>query len=292
MEGIDLHIHTTASDGTLTPSETVQMAKRQRLKAIAITDHDTVDGVREALEEGRRVSLEIIPGIEISANTKTGHVHLLGYFVETKHGILKKRLERLKQARSERNPKIVNKLNSLGVDISYQEVVQESGGGQVGRPHFAQVLVNHGYASSISEAFNRYLGLGAPAYVHKFRFETDEAIDIILKTGGVPVLAHPFTLDRTAEEIEALVTDLVQKGLKGIEVFYPDHSREQIIQYRKLSEKLGLVRTGGSDFHGKLADKGQLGVVGNGIYLTYTVVEELLRVKHEIVLRTLSADTD
>lgn len=282
MVEIDLHIHTTASDGTLTPSQVVQLAKKRQLKAIAITDHDTVDGVKEALEEGRRISLEVIPGVEISANVKTGSLHLLGYFVETERGILKEKLERLKQARSERNSRIATKLNNLGINITYQEVVAASGGGQVGRPHFAQVLVDKGYVHSLNEAFDRYLGQGAPAYVDKYRFDAKEAIDIVLKAGGVPVLAHPFTLNCTPEDLETLVTELVQDGLKGIEAFNPDHAHEQTAWYQRLAEKLGLVKTGGSDFHGTL-EKAELGTIGKGVCLPYTIVEELMRVKYREV---------
>lgn len=279
MMEIDLHVHTTASDGTLTPSQAVHLAKKRQLKAIAITDHDTVDGVKEALEQGKRLSIEVIPGVEISANAKTGSLHLLGYFVETERGILKEKLERLKQARSERNPRIADRLNDLGVHITYEEAVRASGGGQVGRPHFAQVLVNRGYVRSISEAFDRYLAQGAPAYVGKFRFEVKEAMDIVLEAGGVPVLAHPFTMNCAPDELETRVTELVQDGLKGIEVFYPDHTGEQTVQYQRLADKLGLVKTGGSDFHGALIEKAELGIIGKGISLPYATVKELLRVK-------------
>ncbi|NIQ39649.1 MAG: PHP domain-containing protein [Proteobacteria bacterium] len=283
MVEIDLHVHTTASDGTLTPSQVVHLAKKRRLKAIAITDHDTVDGVQEAQEEGQRVSLEIIPGIEISANIKTGSVHLLGYFVQTKGGILREKLEKLKEARSERNPKIVDKLNDLGIDITYQEVVAASGGGQVGRPHFAQVLVDKGYVASLNDAFDRYLAQGAPAYVNKFRLDVRDAIDMVLKAQGIPVLAHPFTLNYMPRDLENLVVELTKEGLKGIEAFYPDHTREQTAQYRQLAEKVGLLKTGGSDFHGNLMEKAELGIVGNGVCLPYTLAEELMRVKQEMV---------
>ncbi len=283
MVEVDLHIHTTASDGTLTPAQVVQLAKKRRLKAIAITDHDTVDGVKEAFEEGQRVSLEVIPGVEISANARTGSVHLLGYFVETERGILKEKLERLKQARSERNPRIVDKLNHLGLNITYEEVVAASGGGQVGRPHFAQVLLDKGYVRSLDEAFYRYLAQGAPAYVDKFRFDVRDAIDVVLKARGIPVLAHPFTLNCMPVELESLVADLAKDGLKGIETFYPDHTSEQTVQYQRLADKLGLVKTGGSDFHGKLLEKAELGIVGNGICLPYKIAEELMRTKHEMI---------
>jgi predicted metal-dependent phosphoesterase TrpH len=283
MEEIDLHIHTTASDGTLTPSQVVQLAKKRRLKAIAITDHDTVDGVKEAVEEGQKLSLEVIPGVEISANARAGNVHLLGYFVETERGTLKEKLARLKQARSERNPRIVDKLNNLGISITYQEVVAASGGGQVGRPHFAQVLVDKGYVHSLNEAFDRYLAQGAPAYVDKYRFDVEAAIETVLKAGGIPVLAHPFTLNCRLEDLETLIAELVQAGLKGIEVFYPDHTLEQTAQYQRLAKSFGLVITGGSDFHGQLMEGAELGVVRNGVCLPYRIAEDLVRVKQEMV---------
>jgi predicted metal-dependent phosphoesterase TrpH len=279
MGEIDLHIHTTASDGMLTPSQVVRLAKERNLKAIAITDHDSIDGVREALDQGRRVSLEVIPGVEISANSKAGNLHLLGYYVQTEHGILKEKLDRLKQARSERNPNIVRKLNALGVDISYPEVIQVSGGGQVGRPHFARVLRDKRYVRTIDEAFDRYLGQGAPAYVDKFRFDVKEGIEIVSKAGGVPVLAHPYSLNCTAEDLEEMVSALARDGLKGIEAFYPDHTPKQTAHYQRLAEKLDLVTTGGADFHGPLITKAELGIIGQGISLTYATVEALKRAR-------------
>jgi len=280
MGEIDLHIHTTASDGMLTPSQVVRLAKERNLRAIAITDHDSIDGVREALDQGRRVSLEVIPGVEISANSKAGNLHLLGYYVQTEDGILKEKLDRLKRARSERNPRIIKKLNDLGISITYPEVIRASGGGQVGRPHFAQVLVDKAYVRSIDEAFDRFLAQGAPAYVDKYRFEAKEAIEVVLRAGGVPVLAHPYTLSCTPADLEKLLTELVDKGLKGIEAFYPDHTRKQTAQYQRLAERLGLVQTGGSDFHGALIKKAELGIIGEGVCLSYTIVEELMRVRH------------
>ena len=279
MGEIDLHIHTTASDGMLMPSQVVRLAKKRNLKAIAITDHDSIDGVREALDQGRRVSLEVIPGVEISANSKTGNLHLLGYYVQTEDGILKEKLDRLKQARSERNPSIVRRLNALGIDISYPEVIQVSGGGQVGRPHFARVLCDKRYVRTIDEAFDRYLGQGAPAYVDKFRFDVKEGIEIVSKAGGVPVLAHPYSLDCTPEDLGEMVSELALDGLKGIEAFYPDHTPKQTAHYQRLAEKLGLVTTGGSDFHGPLITKAELGIIGQGISLTYATVEALKRAR-------------
>jgi len=282
MGGVDLHIHTTASDGALTPSQVVRLATGLRLEAIAVTDHDTIDGVAEAVNEGERQELEVVTGIEISANSKHGSLHLLGYFVETERGNLKEKLLRLKQARSERNPRIIQKLNDLGLRITYQEVVQRSGGGQVGRPHFAQVLVDKGYVGSIDEAFARYLAQGAPAYVDKYRFEVKEAIEMVLRAGGVPILAHPFTVDLLPADLESLVTELARNGLKGIEAYYPDHTPEQIVHYENLASRLNLIKTGGSDFHGSFMEKSKLGIINSRdeeFHLPYSVVDSLKRVK-------------
>ncbi|MBW1853279.1 MAG: PHP domain-containing protein, partial [Deltaproteobacteria bacterium] len=185
---IDLHIHTTCSDGSLTPSQVVHYAKEKGLKAIAITDHDTIDGNDEALNEGEHQGIKVIPGVEISVDYSPGSMHMLGYFTTTDDITLKgyftttdditlkEKLTLLQGSRADRNPKIIEKLNELGLALTYDEVVQESGGGQVGRPHIAQVLLQKGYVKNIQEAFDKYLGKGAPAYSDKFRFGADEAI--------------------------------------------------------------------------------------------------------------------
>ena len=279
MGEIDLHVHTTASDGTMSPTEVVHLAKEKNLKAIAITDHDSIDGIEEAQKVGNELSVEIIPGIEISANFRDGSLHLLGYYVETQGGPLATKLARLKQSRSERNPQIVEKLNRLGVKITYQDVLEASGGGQVGRPHFAQLLVDRGYVRSINDAFDRYLTRGAPAYVDKYRFEIGEAIDVVLEAGGIPVLAHPRTLNLSREDLKRFVTTLARQGLMGIEVYYPDHSAGQRRRFRGLAEKLGLIQTGGSDFHGAPVKATELGFIGEGICLPYSMVTELKRAR-------------
>lgn len=289
MGEIDLHVHTTASDGTMSPADVVHLAREKKLKAIAITDHDTIDGIEEAQKAGNELSVEIIPGVEISANFRSGALHLLGYYVETQGGPLAAKLARLKQSRSERNPQIVEKLNRLGVKITYQDVLEASGGGQVGRPHFAQLLVDRGYARSINEAFDRYLTKGASAYVDKYRFEIEEAIDVVLEAGGVPVLAHPRTLNYPRENLERFVTTLTRRGLMGIEVFYPENSIEQTLQYRNLAEKLGLIQTGGSDFHGAPIKATPLGFIGPRISLPYSMVNTLKRAKHGISFRPVAS---
>ena len=273
---IDLHIHTTCSDGSLTPSQVVQYAKEKDLKAIAITDHDTIDGNEEALKEGKRQDIEVIPGVEISVEYSPGSMHMLGYFITTDDTTLKEKLTLLQGSRADRNPKIVEKLNELGLALTYDEVVQESGGGQVGRPHIAQVLLKKGYVKNIQEAFDTYLGKGAPAYNDKFRLGAEEAITTIIDAGGIPVLAHPFTLFcKGSEELEALVKKLVSKGLQGIEIYYSEHNQRQISQYRKLAEQHNLAITGGSDFHGKNMKGIDLGTGRGNLRVPYRLLENL-----------------
>ncbi|MBN2244751.1 MAG: PHP domain-containing protein, partial [Candidatus Aminicenantes bacterium] len=261
MGYVDLHIHSTASDGVLSPSEIVRYAKAKGLQAIAITDHDTIEGCKEGLAEGERIGFEVIPGIEISAEHFPGTMHILGFFLDIHHPFLNERLKFLQKARAERNPKIVEKLNGLGIDITFEEVLRASGGGQVGRPHFANVLLEKKYVRSFQEAFDRFLKKGAPAYVEKFRFTSKEALHLINEAKGVAVLAHPKTLGMNGySELEKLILQLVGEGLKGIEVYYPEHSAAEIAQYKTLAERYGLLSTGGTDYHGMEKNQLDIGV--------------------------------
>ena len=276
MGFIDLHLHTSASDGVLSPSMTVRYAKEKGLKAIAITDHDTIDGNAEALNEGAKLDLEVIPGVEISAQFDLGSMHILGFFIDIGNKAMKERLSLLQETRTKRNPKMVEKLRGLGVEISYDEVLHASGGGQVGRPHFAQVLLKKGYVNTVQEAFDRYLGKGAPAYVDKFRFAPKEAMGLIREVRGIPVLAHPFTLHIPSQhQLDALLAELVQWGLMGIEVYYPEHTEDQISLYKDLAKKHALLVTGGSDYHGIEADKAEIGIGLGDMRLSYSLVEAM-----------------
>jgi 3',5'-nucleoside bisphosphate phosphatase len=281
MGYVDLHLHTTASDGVMSPSDIVGYAKTKGLKAIAITDHDTIEGLEEALSEGARIGLEVIPGIEISAQHSPGSMHLLGYLFDIDHPLLKERLAYLQKARAERNPKIVEKLNWLGIEVTYEEVVKVSGGGQVGRPHFAQVLMDKGYVRSFQEAFERFLKKGAPAYVEKIRFSAREALHFIEEAGGVVVLAHPKTLGLNGySELERLLLQLVEDGLRGLEVYYPEHSALEVSQYKTLAERCGLVITGGTDYHGLEGNGLDIGVGRGKMRLPYSMVVELRAVRN------------
>ena len=276
MGYVDLHLHTTASDGVMSPSEIVRYAKAKGLQAIAITDHDTIEGLEEGLSEGKRIGIEVIPGIEISAGHSPGSMHLLGFFLDIYHPLLNERLGYLQKARAERNPKIAEKLNQLGIDLTYDEVLKVSGGGQVGRPHFAQVLLDKGYVKSFQEAFERFLKKGAPAYADKFRFTAKEALHFINEARGVAVLAHPNTLGMSQySELENLVLQLVKEGLRGLEVYYPEHSASEVAQYKTLAERYGLLMTGGTDYHGIEKNGLDIGVGRGTMKVPYSIVEDL-----------------
>jgi predicted metal-dependent phosphoesterase TrpH len=276
MKLIDLHVHSSASDGSYAPAQVVRQAKEGGLTAIALTDHDTVDGLAEAMAAGDRLGLEVIPGVEISAQFPGGTMHILGLFVDYHNGRLDERLAVLKQARLDRNPQIIAKLNALGLRISMAQVEAIAGGGQIGRPHIARALLESGYISDLQEAFDQYLGWHRPAYVSKFRFPPPEALAMIREAKGIPVLAHPFTLNLgSAYALKNLIVELKGLGLAGLEVYYSEHTPEQEALYLKLARELDLLVTGGSDYHGLNKPEITLGSMPSQDKLTYHLVEVL-----------------
>jgi predicted metal-dependent phosphoesterase TrpH len=287
MSVFDLHIHTTASDGTMSPAEIVRYAKEKGLRVIAITDHDTIEGLQEGIQEGNKAGVEVIPGVELSADAPKGTMHLLGYYIDPACSELADNLKVLQQARMERNLKIVEKLRGLGIPIELSEVKAAPEHGQIGRPHFAYTMVQKGYAHNIQDAFDRYLGKGRPAYVEKFRFSPEEAMRFIRKAGGITILAHPFTLNQPQpEDLDALIGELKGEGLDGIEVYYPEHSDGQRKLYRSVAQKYGLVISGGSDFHGLTKDAVDLGEGYGDRELTYGLVEAI-KTRREMRLKGL-----
>ncbi len=273
---IDLHVHSTASDGSFPPAEVVRNAKAGGLAAMALTDHDTVDGLAEAVAAGEREGVEVIPGVEISAQCPGGTMHILGLFVDYHNGRLDERLAVLKQARIDRNPQIIAKLNALNIPITMARVEEISGGGQVGRPHIARALMEAGYVKSIQEAFDTFLRMGGKAYVSKYRFPPAEALTMIREAKGIPVLAHPFTLGLgSAFALKNRLVELKGQGLAGIEVFYSEHTPEQEALYLKLARELDLLITGGSDYHGLNKPEITLGSMASQKKLTYKLVEAL-----------------
>ena len=273
MAYIDLHTHSNASDGSFPPREVVRLAKERRLKALALTDHDTIDGLPEALAAGQELGIEVIPGVEISARHNLGSMHILGYFLDYDDPLFTERLAVLKQARKDRNPQIITKLNALGIPITMAQVEALSGSGQMGRPHLARALYEGGYVKSIQEAFDIYLGNEGKAYVSKFRFPPEEAIAMIREARGIPVLAHPFTLGlHTSETLRPLLKELMALGLAGVECYYPEHTFGQEALYLFLARELGLLITGGSDFHGTNKPEVSLGRITCQPLLVYDLV--------------------
>ncbi|MGC8722703.1 MAG: PHP domain-containing protein [Acidobacteriota bacterium] len=263
---IDLHVHSTCSDGTFTPAELVREAKAAGLTHMALTDHDTVEGVAQARSEAHRQGIAFLSGLEISAEYQPGTMHILGYGVDETSPPLLERLTAVQRWRGERNPKIVEMLGHLGVALTLPEVEAVSGGGLVGRPHFAKVLVDKGYVATRQEAFDRYLAKGRPAYVDKARLSPEESIALIRAAGGVAVLAHPLQLQAADEKaLDAIVQALVEAGLQGLECHYRNHTPEDTRRFLALAKRYGLLVTGGSDFHGTNRPGIRLGVGEGGL---------------------------
>jgi predicted metal-dependent phosphoesterase TrpH len=257
---IDLHLHSIFSDGFWTPEELVAEAVRHGLTAVALTDHDTTRGVPRFLEAAQRCGLCAVPGVEISAQSEFGAMHILGYFLRHRDPRLCDQLDRLREARDTRNRRILERLAEAGCPLSAEEVEAEAGGHVVGRPHFARAMIRRGYVKDKQEAFDKYLARGKAAYVGRRRFSPEESIRILREAGGVPVLAHPFTLGLEGAALRTCLVDLAGAGLEGVEVYYPQHGRHQQARYLKLAADLGLVPTGGSDFHGEAASGLRMGV--------------------------------
>jgi predicted metal-dependent phosphoesterase TrpH len=248
---IDLHAHTLCSDGSVSPAELVALAAHSGARAVAITDHDTIAGLAEGRAAASRLGIEFVNGIEISAEYSPGTMHILGYYIDDASTALGPRLDELVAARDQRNPEIARLLQSMGFDITYEEVTKIAGNDLVGRPHFARLMVEKGYVESLQDAFNRFLGKGAAAYVEKKRLSPADAIALIHDAGGVAVLAHPYQLKLTsAEEVEQLIAELTALGLDGIEAIYSRHSQAERDYYSEMAARYGLLITGGSDFHG------------------------------------------
>ena len=279
---IDLHIHSAASDGTLSPDEILTLATRLHLGAIAITDHDTVEGAKEALGIEKYPSLNFLAGVEISASPlaafqDSGPFHILGYGIDVNDPVLNENLNILKTARRNRNPKIIGRLNALGVDLTMAAVVEDAGDtDQIGRPHVARLMVKKGFAKSIDDAFQTYLAVGKPAYVDKYRIDCDKVIGIIKGAGGIPVLAHPFLLRlKKGITLEDFITTLKSMGLGGIEAYCPDHSHDQTAQYIDIANRLDLLITGGTDFHGSLKPDVQMGTGIGDFFVSYSLYEKM-----------------
>lgn len=273
---IDLHTHSTASDGSLTPTELIELAATIGLDSIALTDHDTLEGIDEAAVAADRVGIELVPGVELSLDWDRGGMHLLVLWLAPEGGPLQDRLAELRVARNSRNARIVDRLNELGLEITLEEVEHEAGTGSVGRPHIAAVMVRRGHVPDIRAAFDDYLGNGRPAYMSRDRLGPEEAIRLARQSGGVPVLAHAHTmgLDNVAE-VEAMMRRLADAGLVGVECHYGSYDTDERAGYVRMAARFGLLPSGGSDFHGTYKSEVALGTGSVGIGVPTEILEPL-----------------
>ncbi len=265
MSRIDLHLHTTHSDGSFSAAEVVRLAHQAKVTTLAITDHDTVSGIPEAIATGAELGVDIIPGVEISSRVGDNELHILGYFLNWQDQELSQRLATLRESRHSRNPQIIERLRSLGLDVTYEEVRALAWTDAVGRPHIARLLMEKHYVISAKDAFDRYLANGRPAYVARELPPPADAIAWIRAAGGVAVLAHPTWATSAGEELEPLLTTLKAEGLGGIEVHYSTHTKRQTTKYLGLAKKLDLLITGGSDFHGITKPDIEVGIGRGGL---------------------------
>jgi predicted metal-dependent phosphoesterase TrpH len=273
MKFVDLHLHTNFSDSSLSCAELVKLSVEAGLSAIAITDHDCIEGIDPAQKEAEQFGLEVIPGVELTAEIDSQELHILGYYIGHHNKKLIGKLEMMKRIREKRIFEMVDKLKEQGVDnIDPKEVLSLSGMGTVGRAHLAVILKRKGWVNSFSEAFQKYIGDNSPAYVGKFKMSPQEAIKTVLDVGGIPVLAHPHSPGE-----DDLISELVDVGLQGIEVYYPGYSQSQIKHYKNLADQFGLLITGGSDYHGDIKDDT---IIGRP-QVPYEVVEKLKQAKYE-----------
>ena len=247
MSKIDLHIHSTASDGRLSPADIVYKAVERGLTVVALADHDTVDGIVPALTAAKAFpQLKVIPCVEVSTDVPSGEVHVLGYFIDYTDPELVARLERMRHSRRERAQGMIAKLRDLGIRIEWQRVQEIAGSGAIGRPHIAQALLEKGYITSIKEAFTKYISRDGPAYVEREKMTPVEAVELILKANGLPVLAHPLTVS----DPESVVIELKAGGLVGIEAYYNNYTADEINKLVSLANRHNLIISGGSDYHG------------------------------------------
>ena len=285
MVDVDLHLHTTFSDGRLSPTDVVKLCARRGLKVIAVTDHDSTKGIEEALAAGADFpGLSIIPGVELSTDAAGNEVHLLGYFVDHRDETLQSKLLSLRGGREERAREIVEKLNELGLEISWSRVEELSAGGAIGRPHIAQAMVEKGIVEYPREAFDRYLGRDGVAYVGRVKLTPEQAIRDLADHGAIPVMAHPtyFAPDGEAGWLTGLKQALPQfkaAGLVGIEVYYGDYTADQVASLKGTCEEFGLVPCGGSDYHASgNPDEPEPGSVGPPM----STVDTLMALKRQL----------
>lgn len=275
MKLIDLHVHSNKSDGTLTPSEVAHAAHAAGLSAIALTDHDTVEGVKECAEAGEALDLQVIPGIELSADFHGKEIHILGLNLDLSNPILEATLKSFVEARETRNKQMLKKLQALGFEITETDLGHPEELSIIARPHFARALMNKGYVQSLNEAFEKYITPGKPAYVEKAAPDYKVCIDLIHAVGGKAILAHPYIYKFTNRNPFPMIEELAYNGLDGIEVIYPKHYDPEVHRLTQYCKGHGLIMTGGSDFHGDNKPDIKIGSGYGRTEVPYTILEQL-----------------
>lgn len=271
---IDLHTHSTCSDGTLSPSEVVKLAKEKGLSAIALTDHDTVDGLPEAIEAGKKYGIEVITGIEFSVNTDTEmHILGLGFNIDCPH--IREVLDKMIIEREKRNYIVIEKLAELGMYITIEDIHAEATSPVTGRSQIAKAMMKKGYVSSLKEAFDEYLYFGRPAFVERHSLTPEEAIELIHKSGGKAFLAHLNQTGKTDEELYTILSNLKKAGLDGVEGYYTEYTEDMNCRYRKMAEDIGLLLSGGSDFHGTNKDGYEIGIGKGNLKIPYELIQQI-----------------
>lgn len=276
---IDLHTHSLKSDGSMTPAEVVREAKKAGLAAIALSDHDTVDGLPEAITEGEKIGVEVIPAIEFSVQSKT-ETHILGYFIDYNNPHLKQIIKEVVDLRIERNHVTTQRLNELGFDITLEEVRALAPNNFVGRAHFARVLMDKGYTQSVKEGFEKYMSVGKYAYCEKQRLTARDAVELIAECGGISFLAHPHLTKLPDDELKEFLAELKSYGLCGIEGYYTDYTPEMQAKYHALAEEMGLMISGGTDFHAAMKPHINIGTGTGNMKIPYSVLENMKKNLH------------
>lgn len=276
---IDLHTHSLKSDGSMTPAEVVREAKKAGLAAIALSDHDTVDGLPEAIAEGEKIGVEVIPAIEFSVQSKT-ETHILGYFIDYNNPHLKQIIKEVVDLRIERNHVTTQRLNELGFDITIEEVRALAPNNFVGRAHFARVLMDKGYTQSVKEGFEKYMSVGKYAYCEKQRLTARDAVELIAECGGISFLAHPHLTKLPDDELKEFLAELKSYGLCGIEGYYTDYTPEMQAKYHALAEEMGLMISGGTDFHAAMKPHISIGTGTGNMKIPYSVLENMKKNLH------------
>ena len=278
MKRIDLHTHSLCSDGAQVPTEVVRTAAEAGLAAIALSDHDCIDGVQEAMDAGKALGVEVIPAVELSAQSDT-ELHILGYFIDIHNKKLQDMMAYALQVRDERQEEVCRKLNEQGFDITMDELREEANGKVLCRAHFAKIMVRKGYAESVKDAFNRYLSVGCYAYSNRQALTGPEAVSLIREAGGIAVAAHLHLIKMPDAELKEYLKSLIPYGLDGIEGYYTDYTPDMEQRYRAMAEELGLVISGGTDYHGANKPHISIGKGKGDLEIPYSVLDGL-RARH------------